>query len=266
MGSRLRLLGFVYLASCLGLGSALLAGAPAAADPPPTGRIRITPTIDPPGEVGGQAVPHDSTFKVRDADGNVVAEGGVAGAGGDRGNYQTATVDLPPGEYTVEVYYHTPGDRHQEGTRDYRGDAKVKVRPGQTQLHQVDLDPRNPEEHLRDRIQDVEDQVAEKEKEIEDLEQDIANHRRNGEDVGEEHTDMLEDLNEDLGRLRGRLRTMGARLATMTGGKAPARAAADAAKDATTGAVRNAVEQLRGHDIPHHPKGEGAGKKPQGQY
>jgi hypothetical protein len=244
-----------------------LAAATATADPPATGRITISPTMDPPGEVGGQAVPHDSRFKVRDADGNVVAEGGVDGAGDDHGNYQTANVDLPPGEYTVEVYYHTPGDRHAEGTRDYRGDQKVTVRPGRTSFHQVAIEPRTPAEHLADRMQDVEDQIREKEGEIENVEQDIANHRRNGEPVGESHTDMLEDLNEDLQGLRDRLRDMRERHAAMTGKKAPAQAAADAARDGATAGAKGAADAVRGLDVPRIPAPEGAGKpRPRGKY
>lgn len=209
---------------------------PADADPPATGTIRITPTIDPPGQTGGQAVPHGSTFKVRDADGNVVAEGGIDGSGGNRGNYQTGEVDLPPGEYTVEIRYHTPGDRHSEGTRDYKGTKKVTVRPGRTALHQIEVEPRNPEQHLGDRIQDVEDLVDEKEAEIEDLEEDIRNHRRNGEPVGDEHTDMLDDLEDDLDSLKDRLRRMRRELRAMRaarlggGGKGAANAVKDAVK------------------------------------
>jgi len=69
------------------LGIALLAFAFATAPSPAaaegeTGRLAITPTLDPPGEVGGQALPPDSRYKVRDADGDVVAEGGIDGSGG----------------------------------------------------------------------------------------------------------------------------------------------------------------------------------------
>jgi hypothetical protein len=251
---------------CGALAGALLAAAPAVADPPATGRVTISPTIDPQGERSGQAVPHDSTFKIRDADGKVVAEGGVDGSGGNSGNYQTASVDLPPGEYTVEVYYHTPGDRHEEGTRDYRGDTKVTVRPGQTQLHQVTVEPRTPEEHLRDRIQDVEDQIDEKQDEIDDLEQDIANHRRKGEPVGEEHTDMLEDLNEDLDKLRDRHRDMQGQLAGMLAKNPAAQAAQDAAKEAATAGAKNAADAVQGQGIPRgaqHPEG-GEQARPRG--
>jgi uncharacterized coiled-coil protein SlyX len=242
-----------------------------AADPPATGRITITPTIDPPGEVGGQAVPHGSRFKIRNSDGKVVAEGGVDGSGGNRGNYQSASVDLPPGDYTVEVYYHTPGDRHEEGTRDYRGDREVKVEPGKTSLQQVEVEPRNPEEHLGDRIQDVEDQITEKDDAIEDLEQDIANHRRNGEPVGDEHTDMLDDLKEDKDALKARLRRMRARLAQMVAERRRQEAARNATKKGAMVGPKNPAGLTHGGEIPqiphsNLPSGGSKAPRPRGKY
>jgi hypothetical protein len=221
------------------LGLALvLVFASAAAVPPAgaegTGRIAITPTIDPPGEVSDQALPTGSRYKVRDADGNVVAEGGIGGSGGNRGNFQTEYVDLPPGEYTVEVYYHSAGERHAEGTRDYKGTRKLDVSEGKTQATEVEVEPRNPEQHLSDQIQHQEDNLAEAEEAVKELEDDIARHRENGEPVGREHTDLLDDRNDDVDAIKDRLRRMRRQLRDMRAERlrrnAAGKAAADGAK------------------------------------
>jgi hypothetical protein len=214
-----------------------------------TGRIAITPTIDPPGEVSGQALPSNSRFKVRDADGHVVAQGGIDGSGGDHGNYQTAYVDLPPGEYTVEIHYHSPGDRHAEGTRDYKGTKTVKVRPGATALHQIPVQPRNPAQHLSDRIQLQEDLLADAEATVRELEEDIRRHRDNGEEVGDEHTDMLDDAHDDVDTIEARLRRMRRRLRDM---RAERLQRNEAGKAATRGTPKVTVPNVQ--------------KKPQGQY
>jgi len=223
------------LGIALALSLTLVGAAPPARAGGETGRIVITPTVDPPGEVGGQALPTGSRFKVRDAGGDVVAEGGIGGSGGDRGNYQSANVDLPPGPYTVEVYYHSAGDRHAEGTRDYKGTQTVNVRPGRTNLHQIRVDPRNPEQHLSDQIQHQEDALDDAEHAVKELEDDIARHRDNGEDVGQEHTDILDDRKKDVDTIKDRLRRMRRQLrdmraARLRGAKAAGDAAADAAK------------------------------------
>jgi len=223
------------LGIALTLSLALVGAAPTAGAGGETGRIVITPTVDPPGEVGGQALPTGSRFKVRDAGGDVVAEGPIGGSGGDRGNFQSANVDLPPGQYTVEVYYHSAGDRHEEGTRDYKGTQTVNVREGGTDLHQIRVDPRNPEQHLSDQIQHQEDALDDAEDEVKDMEADIKRHRDAGEDVGQEHTDMLDDLKEDVDTIKDRLRRMRRQLRDMRaerlrGAKAAGDAAADAAK------------------------------------
>lgn len=193
----------------------VLGGAPVGRADGTTGRIAITPTIDPSGQGSGQALPTGSTFKVRDADGHVVAQGGIDGSGGDSGNFQTAYVDLPPGRYTVEVHYHSAGDRHAEGTRDYKGTESVNVRPGATDLHQIPVEPRNPQQHLSDRIQLQEDLLAEAEATVKELEEDIQRHRDNGEEVGEEHTDMLDDARDDVKTIQDRLRRMRRQLRDM---------------------------------------------------
>jgi len=208
---RLRRLGIALFALALAT-----AASPAAAEGE-TGRLAITPTLDPPGQVSGQALPTDSRYKVRDANGDVVAEGGIGGSGGNRGNYQTAYVDLPPGPYTVEVYYHAAGDRHAEGTRDYKGTQTVNVREGKTDLHQIEVEPRNPEQHLSDQIQHQEDALDDAEHAVEDLEEDIRRHRANGEPVGDEHTDMLDDLNDDVDAIKDRLRRMRRQLRDLRG-------------------------------------------------
>ena len=253
MGPRLRLVAVVFAA--LTLAALALAGVAPSASADGTGRITITPTIDPPGEVDSQAVPTGSRYKVRDSDGNVVAEGGISGSGGQRGNYQNETVDLPPGEYTVEVRHHGAGDRHAEGTRDYRGTHTVTVKEDTNSAVEVEVEPRNPEQHLGDQIQHQEDLLKKAEDAVTEMENDIAGHRRRGEDVGQEHTDMLDDLNDDVDAYKDRLRRMRRQLRDMR-------------RQRLGGAGKGAADAAKGIRVPPVHRTQGGSKIPvkKGKY
>ncbi|MBW2444552.1 MAG: hypothetical protein JRG83_01370 [Deltaproteobacteria bacterium] len=167
----------------------------------------IVPTIDRPGMQGDRSPGKGSgKYKIRDADGNLVAEGGIAGGGENESNPQPVTVDLPPGEYTVEVVYDD-GATHPEGTSQYGGTSEVTV-GGDGAAHpstEVEVEPLTEEEVLALRVEDAEDDLQETEEALEELEQDIVGHVNDGDDVSPEHLEMLKELKKKLRERKKRL-------------------------------------------------------------
>ena len=167
-------------ASAAGAGLLLaLAISEAQADPKP-GKVTFTPTVDPEGQVSDQAPTTGGTYKIRDSRGHVVAEGPI-GRANDSGDYQPTTVELPAGDYSVDVHM-TGGQKHDEGTNAYKGSTKIfTVKPGQSVGHEVEMDPRDPIEHVEDQIEYWEDVLREHEKEMDFVAAHIRHHEQNGE-------------------------------------------------------------------------------------
>ena len=167
----------------------------------------IIPTVDRPGMQGDRSPGKGSgKYRVRDGDGNLVAEGGIAGGGENESNPQPVTVDLPPGEYTVEVTYDD-GATHSEGTSQYGGTAQVTVGGdgAANPATEVEVEPLNEEEVLANRVKDAKDDLQETEEALEELEEDITGHVDAGEDVSPEHAEMLKDLKKKLRERKKRL-------------------------------------------------------------
>ena len=154
----------------------------------------------------GRTPNNDVEYKVRDGDGNLVARGWISPGEGQN----TATVDLPPGDYTVETY----SDR-DDGSR-IGGKEKVNVREGGTTGRQVEMDPLTPTEDLTEQVEDLEDRIEDLEDSIEHIEEDIAEHRRRGEtDAVEDHQAEIERIRENIERKKRQLRRKRRELAAL---------------------------------------------------
>jgi hypothetical protein len=190
--------GRVFLAATLVVGLALFASEAGA-----EGRVIIQPHL----EGGrGQTPNNDVEFKVRDSDGNLVSRGWISPGDGQN----TATVDLPPGDYTIETY----SDR-DDGSR-IGGKKDVKVEDGKTHGQQVELDPLTPQEDLQEQVEDLEDRIDDLEDQIEHIEEDIAEHKKNGEDDAvEQHEQEIDRLKENIERKQRQLRRKRAQLAAV---------------------------------------------------
>jgi len=184
-------LGAVIAAAVLGL---------VAADVRADGSVTIQPHM-----TGGQGRPpkNDVEYKVRNGDGDLVARGWISPGDGQN----TASVDLPPGDYTVETY-----SDEDDGGR-IGGRAKVTVREGARNGLQVELRRLTPPEDLQEQVEDLEDRIDDLEDQIGHLETDIAEHRRRGEeDAADQHQEQIDDLRENIERKQRELRRKRAQL------------------------------------------------------